>query len=177
MHGAVTSSLRRCSGYSAELNCGKLTVEVGTGVTQVFPSIPDGLHCGVAIGDLALVVALIFPPLQGGLHCGRMYRSPPGAPTGQGRAGLRRTEGSPRQQWRAELWNEGLPSAPGMPADAQPPLPDRWAPRFRRHRMTETILRSRLGLGLRLEFAEPVALATAMRTRHTGSRRRNVGGR
>ena len=33
---------------------------------------------------------------------------------------------------------------------------DRWASEFRRHRITERMLRSRPGLGLRLEFPEPV---------------------
>jgi CRISPR-associated protein Csb2 len=35
-------------------------------------------------------------------------------------------------------------------------LPDRWAREFRRYRMTEDMSKSRPGLGLRLEFAEPV---------------------
>lgn len=35
-------------------------------------------------------------------------------------------------------------------------LPDSWAQGFRRYRMTENMSRSRPGLGLRLEFAEPV---------------------
>ena len=34
---------------------------------------------------------------------------------------------------------------------------DRWAMDFRRYRATENMSRSRRGLGLRLEFAEPVA--------------------
>jgi CRISPR-associated protein Csb2 len=36
-------------------------------------------------------------------------------------------------------------------------LPDRWASEFRRYRLAERINMSRPGLGLRLEFAEPVA--------------------
>ena len=35
-------------------------------------------------------------------------------------------------------------------------LPDRWALEFRRYRMTEDMSRSRSGVGLRLEFPEPV---------------------
>jgi CRISPR-associated protein Csb2 len=35
-------------------------------------------------------------------------------------------------------------------------LPDRWAVGFRRYRMTEDMSKSRPGIGLRLEFAEPV---------------------
>jgi CRISPR-associated protein Csb2 len=35
-------------------------------------------------------------------------------------------------------------------------LPDQWAREFRRYRMTENMAKSRPGLGLRLEFAEPV---------------------
>ena len=36
-------------------------------------------------------------------------------------------------------------------------MPDRWARDFRRYRMTEDMSKSRAGLGLQLEFAEPVA--------------------
>jgi CRISPR-associated protein Csb2 len=37
-----------------------------------------------------------------------------------------------------------------------PAMVDRWAAEFRRHRMTERMSRSRPGLGLRLEFADPM---------------------
>ena len=37
-----------------------------------------------------------------------------------------------------------------------PAMTDRWATEFRRHRVTERRFRSRPGLGLRLEFPEPV---------------------
>lgn len=54
---------------------------------------------------------------------------------------------------RAELGYRGFP--PGAVAlDAR--RPDRWALGFRRYRMTEDRSRSRAGLGLRLEFPEPV---------------------
>jgi CRISPR-associated protein Csb2 len=39
----------------------------------------------------------------------------------------------------------------------EPRLPDRWALDFRRYRMAENMSKSRPGLELRLEFAEPVA--------------------
>ena len=40
--------------------------------------------------------------------------------------------------------------------DPESHFPDRWALEFRRYRMTEDMSRSRPGVGLRLEFAEPV---------------------
>jgi CRISPR-associated protein Csb2 len=58
---------------------------------------------------------------------------------------------------RTELGYRDLPPALVIPADPEPRLPDRWALEFRRYRMTENMSRSRRGLGLRLEFAEPVA--------------------
>jgi len=57
---------------------------------------------------------------------------------------------------RTELGYRGLPSAVITPANPEPRLPDRWALEFRRYRMAENMSRSRPGLGLRLEFAEPV---------------------
>ena len=57
---------------------------------------------------------------------------------------------------RTELGYRGLPPAVVTPADTEPRLPDRWALGFRRYRMAENMSRSRPGLGLRLEFAEPV---------------------
>jgi CRISPR-associated protein Csb2 len=36
-------------------------------------------------------------------------------------------------------------------------MTDRWASEFRRHRMNERLRQSRPGLGLRLEFPEPVS--------------------
>jgi CRISPR-associated protein Csb2 len=58
---------------------------------------------------------------------------------------------------RTELGYRGLPPAAVMPMAPEPRLPDRWALEFRRYRMTENMSRSRPGLGLRLEFADPVA--------------------
>ena len=58
---------------------------------------------------------------------------------------------------RTELGYRDLPPAAVIAADPEPRLPDRWALEFRRYRMTENMSRSRPGLGLRLEFAEPVA--------------------
>ena len=58
---------------------------------------------------------------------------------------------------RTELGYRDLPPASVTPADPEPRLPDRWARDFRRYRMTENMSRSRPGLGLRLEFGEPVA--------------------
>ena len=57
---------------------------------------------------------------------------------------------------RTELSYRGLPPAVVTPADPEPRLPDRWALEFRRYRMTENMSKSRPGLRLRLEFAEPV---------------------
>jgi CRISPR-associated protein Csb2 len=56
-----------------------------------------------------------------------------------------------------ELGYRGLPPASATPADPEQRLPDRWAREFRRYRMTENMSRSRPGLRLQLEFAEPVA--------------------
>lgn len=58
---------------------------------------------------------------------------------------------------RTELGYRDLPPASATPDDPEPRLPDRWAREFRRYRMTENMSKSRPGLGLRLEFAEPVA--------------------
>jgi len=58
---------------------------------------------------------------------------------------------------RTELGYRDLPPASVIPADPEPRLPDRWARDFRRYRMTENMSRSRPGLGLRLEFGDPVA--------------------
>jgi len=57
---------------------------------------------------------------------------------------------------QSELGYRHLPAAAVIPADSEPRLPDRWAQGFRRYRMAENMSRSRAGLGLRLEFAEPV---------------------
>ncbi len=56
-----------------------------------------------------------------------------------------------------ELGYRHLPPAAVVPVDPQPQLPDRWAREFRRYRLTENMSRSRPGLRLRLEFAEPIA--------------------
>jgi CRISPR-associated protein Csb2 len=56
-----------------------------------------------------------------------------------------------------ELRYRGLPAAMVSQIDPEGRLPDRWALGFRRYRMNERLARSRPGLGLRLEFAEPVA--------------------
>jgi CRISPR-associated protein Csb2 len=58
---------------------------------------------------------------------------------------------------RTELGYRDLPVAVVTPCDPESRLPDRWAREFRRYRMTENMSRSRPGLGLRLEFTEPVA--------------------
>ncbi len=58
---------------------------------------------------------------------------------------------------RTELGYRDLPPAAVASMAPEPRLPDRWALGFRRYRMTENMSRSRPGLGLRLEFAEPVA--------------------
>ncbi len=57
---------------------------------------------------------------------------------------------------RTELGYRDLPPATVIPADPGSRLPDRWALEFRRYRMAESMSRSRPGLGLQLEFAEPV---------------------
>jgi CRISPR-associated protein Csb2 len=57
---------------------------------------------------------------------------------------------------RAELTYRNLPPAIAIPADPTPQITDRWARSFRRYRMTENMSKSRPGLGLRLEFTEPV---------------------
>ncbi|MGH3418446.1 MAG: type I-G CRISPR-associated protein Csb2, partial [Streptosporangiaceae bacterium] len=57
---------------------------------------------------------------------------------------------------RTELGYRDLPLAEVIPAEPEPRLPDRWALDFRRYRMAENMSRSRPGLGLRLEFADPV---------------------
>ena len=49
------------------------------------------------------------------------------------------------------------PSAGGGPDGSRSRPADRWARDFRRYRMTEQLSKSRPGLGLRLEFGEPVA--------------------
>jgi len=58
---------------------------------------------------------------------------------------------------RTELRYREQPPASIARVDPEPRLPDRWAREFRRYRMTEDMSKSRPGLGLRLEFAEPVA--------------------
>jgi len=58
---------------------------------------------------------------------------------------------------RTELGYRDLPSAAISAMASQSWLPDRWALGFRRYRMTENMSKSRPGLGLRLDFAEPVA--------------------
>lgn len=57
---------------------------------------------------------------------------------------------------RTELGYRDLPLATVIAADPGSRLPDRWALEFRRYRMAENMSRSRPGLRLRLEFAEPV---------------------
>jgi CRISPR-associated protein Csb2 len=57
---------------------------------------------------------------------------------------------------RAELGYRHLLPAAVIPAAPEPRLPDRWALGYRRYRMTENMSRSRPGLGLLLEFPEPV---------------------
>jgi CRISPR-associated protein Csb2 len=56
----------------------------------------------------------------------------------------------------AELGYRGLPPATVTRVSPDEGLPDKWARDFRRYRITETMAKSRPGLGLRLEFAEPV---------------------
>ena len=56
-----------------------------------------------------------------------------------------------------ELRYRGLPATAVSQLDPDGRLPDRWALSFRRYRMNEHLAQSRPGLGLRLEFAEPVA--------------------
>lgn len=58
---------------------------------------------------------------------------------------------------RTELGYRDLPPAAVIPVARELRLPDRWALGYRRYRMTENMSKSRPGLGLRLEFAEPVA--------------------
>jgi CRISPR-associated protein Csb2 len=56
----------------------------------------------------------------------------------------------------AELGYRDLPSATVELVSPEEGFPDRWARDFRRYRITETMDKSRPGLGLRLEFARPV---------------------
>jgi CRISPR-associated protein Csb2 len=56
----------------------------------------------------------------------------------------------------AELAYRELPRAAVRQADPADGLPDRWARGFRRYRMKEHLSSARPGLGLILEFAEPV---------------------
>jgi CRISPR-associated protein Csb2 len=62
-----------------------------------------------------------------------------------------RTELDYRPQYR------DLPLVAGSREHPASRLPDQWARDFRRYRMTENMAKSRPGLGLCLEFAEPVA--------------------
>jgi CRISPR-associated protein Csb2 len=56
----------------------------------------------------------------------------------------------------AELRYRGVAAAVTVTRpDPDDGLPDRWAREFRRYRMAEHMGRSRRGLGLRLEFADP----------------------
>ena len=55
-----------------------------------------------------------------------------------------------------ELRYRGLPPAVVSPVEHDGRVPDRWAREFRRYRAAERMNRSRPGLGLRLEFPEPV---------------------
>jgi CRISPR-associated protein Csb2 len=58
----------------------------------------------------------------------------------------------------AELRYRGLPAAVSVSRlEAGTEMTDRWSSEFRRHRLRERLERTRPGLGLRLEFAEPVA--------------------
>jgi len=57
----------------------------------------------------------------------------------------------------AELRYRGLPAAAVSRIGTGPGLTDRWTSEFRRHRLNERLSRSRPGMGLRLEFREPVA--------------------
>jgi CRISPR-associated protein Csb2 len=56
----------------------------------------------------------------------------------------------------AELAYRELPRATIQQADPADGLPDRWARRFRRYRMKEHLGSARPGLGLILDFAEPM---------------------
>lgn len=56
-----------------------------------------------------------------------------------------------------ELRYRHLPAATVCRVESSSRMPDRWASEFRRYRTTERIARSRPGLGLRLEFLEPVS--------------------
>ena len=56
-----------------------------------------------------------------------------------------------------ELRYRELPSAEITQVSPDEGIPDRWARDFRRYRLTETMDKSRPGLGLCLEFAEPVS--------------------
>lgn len=55
-----------------------------------------------------------------------------------------------------ELRYRDLPPATATPVEQDGRMPDRWASEFRRYRMTERMNKSRPGLGLQLEFPEPV---------------------
>ena len=55
-----------------------------------------------------------------------------------------------------ELGYRDLLPATVTQVDPEGGMPDRWAREFRRYRLTERMDKSRLGLGLRLEFAEEV---------------------
>jgi CRISPR-associated protein Csb2 len=57
----------------------------------------------------------------------------------------------------AELRYRELPAAAVTQVSPDEGFPDRWARDFRRYRLTETMAKSRPGLGLHLEFADPVA--------------------
>jgi CRISPR-associated protein Csb2 len=56
-----------------------------------------------------------------------------------------------------ELRYRELPSATVTPMAPDEGMPDRWTRDFRRYRLAETMDKSRPGLGLRLEFDEPVS--------------------
>jgi CRISPR-associated protein Csb2 len=56
----------------------------------------------------------------------------------------------------AELRYRDMPSAAVTRVESGTAMTDRWASEFRRHRISERRVRSRPGMGLRLEFAEPV---------------------
>jgi CRISPR-associated protein Csb2 len=57
----------------------------------------------------------------------------------------------------AELRYRDRPAATVTPVEGGSAMTDRWASEFRRHRMNERLRQSRPGLGLRLEFPEPVS--------------------
>ena len=57
----------------------------------------------------------------------------------------------------AELRYRDRPSAAATRLEDGSGMTDRWASEFRRHRMNERLRQSRPGLGLRLEFPEPVS--------------------